>query len=98
MIGRKSVFEELYYGNINESERLLGKIAESEEYKQYQERLDKFTDTLTEKQKKLFDEFSFAAGGYHGLSLKRNYINGVKLGMAFILELVDFDPTFRSDD
>ena len=98
MIGRKSVLDKLYYGNINESERLLGKIAKTEEYKQYQECLDKFTGTLNEKQATLFDKFFFALGGYHGLLLKRTYANGVKLGMALGWELVDFDPSFQAEE
>ena len=98
MLGRKNVLDELYYGNINESERFLGKIAETEEYKQYCEITDQFVATLTKEQQALFNEFYLASGGYQSLCLKRTYTNGVKLGMALALELIDFDPSFRSND
>ena len=98
MAERKKVLDELYYGNINESGRLLGKIVETEEYKQYQECADKLIATLTKEQQALFDEFFLASGGYESVYLKRTYANGVKLGMALALELVDFDPSFQIDD
>ena len=97
-MGKTKVLEKLYYGNINESERLLGKIAKTEEYKQYQEISEKFIATLNQEQEALFEEFFFAFGGYHSLSLQRTYANGVKLGMALGLELVDFDPSFQSEE
>ena len=62
MAERKKVLDELYYGNINESGRLLGKIVETEEYKQYQECADKLIATLTKEQEALFDEFFLASG------------------------------------
>ena len=46
MAERKDVLDELYYGNINESERWLGKIAETEEYKKYCESTDKLIATF----------------------------------------------------
>ena len=98
MAGRKNVLDELYYGNINESERFLGKISETKEYKQYQERADKLIASLSEEQQKLFNEYFFASGGYESVLLKRTYANGVKLGMALALELVDFDPSFQNDN
>lgn len=98
MAERKDVLDELYYGNINESERLLGKISETEEYKEYCQTADKLIATLSEEQQKLFDEFFLASGGYESVCMKRTYKNGVKLGMALALELLDFDPRFQSKD
>ncbi len=98
MKGRKNVLDELYYGNINESDRLLGKIVETEEYKQYCQITDKFTATLSKEQQALFNQFFVASGCYESLCLKRTYANGVKLGMALALELIDFDPSFCTDD
>lgn len=98
MKGRKNVLDELYYGNIYESDRILGKIAETEEYKQYCKITDKFISTLTEEQKSLFNEFYLVSGGYESLCLKRTYANGIKLGMALALELIDFDPSYHSEE
>ncbi len=98
MKGRKNVLDELYYGNINESDRLLGKIVETEEYKQYQESADKLIATLNKEQQALFNQFFVASGCYESLCLKRTYANGVKLGMALALELIDFDPSFCSEE
>lgn len=98
MKGRKNVLDELYYGNIHESERTLGKIKESEEYKQYCEITEKFEATLSKEQINLFNQFFVASGGHESLWLKRTYANGVKLGMALALELIDFDPSFYSED
>ena len=98
MLGRKNVLDELYYGNINESERLLGKLAETEEYKQYRKITDEFVATLSKQQATLFNEFFLASSGYESVYLKRTYTNGVKLGMALVLELIDFDPSFQPND
>ena len=98
MAERKDVLDELYYGNINESERWLGKIAETEEYKKYCESTDKLIATFSEEQQQLFNEFFLASGGYESVCMKRTYKNGVKLGMALALESLDFDPRFQSDD
>lgn len=57
-MGKTKVLEKLYYGNINESERLLGKIAKTEEYKQYQEISEKFIATLSQEQETLLRNFS----------------------------------------
>ncbi len=95
---RKNVLEELYYGNINESERLLGKITQTEEYKQYQKSADRLIATLTKEQQTLFNEFFLNSGGYESVCLQRTYANGVKLGMALALELIDFDPSFQAEE
>ena len=51
-----------------------------------------------EEQKSLFNEFYLVSGGYESLCLKRTYANGIKLGMALALELIDFDPSYHSEE
>ena len=98
MSKKKNILEELYYGNINECERRLGKITHTEEYKAYIKSLDKLVASFNEEQEKLFDEYFLATGGYEDVLLKRTYANGVKVGLSVGLELIDFDPSFQNDD
>ncbi len=85
----KSILKALYNGKINEAEKPLKNLSNTEEYKEYIESMDKLIDTLTKEQERLFNEAYFAQGGFDGLVYERIYANAFKTGFWLAMELID---------
>lgn len=91
----KDIFLHLFYGHLNESERSLKEFNDTDEFKKVLESLKRFEETFNKDQLKLFDEYTAANSFYVNLERERVYINGVKTGMCFILELLNFEPSYE---
>ena len=70
-------------------------FATKKEYEEMNEHFDKFADTLTKEQFKLFDLYDEKNTLFNDLIFERTYKNGIKTGMLLILELLDFEPTYN---
>ena len=88
---KNKIYQDLYYGRINEVETPNKELQKTKEYKDMDESYNKFYETLTTEQKKLFDEYWFNECGFSGLQNEVAYIKGIKIGMSLILGLLDFD-------
>ncbi|MBP3434670.1 MAG: hypothetical protein J6K50_05285 [Clostridia bacterium] len=89
----RNILTHLYYGDINESGRSTKELQKTEDFKNSEERYEKFMATLNEKQKELFEDFYRYEINYISLEKEQVYANGIKTGMCLILELMDFDPS-----
>ena len=81
------ILKALYNGEINEAERPLDGLTETEEYKRQIDCLDKLLATFTKEQAELFDEVYLAQGGFDGLVYERIYENAFKTGFWLAMEL-----------
>lgn len=88
----KNILQALYYGRLNEFERNIKKLQETQQYKEYDKCYKKLVGTLTPEQKNLFEEYFQSESIYLSLENEQIYANGVKTGMCLALELIDFDP------
>lgn len=90
----KSVLKELYYGRICESERPIYDLLKTKKYKTMEEKFKKFSNSLSDEQFKLFDDYDSSDTAFSDLITERIYVNGVKTGMLIMLELFEFDPKY----
>lgn len=82
-----TILEDLYYGNIvpadkgikkgSEYSKLLNLAARNEE---------KLSATLTKEQKILFEKYKDCTLEMYGISEKKTFVDGVKLGVKIIVE------------
>ena len=86
------ILNHLYHGNLNEAERRVEKLHNTEEYKKSIEFGDKLLASLSKEQKELFNKYFEWDSAYRGLENERLYINGFKTGMQMALETFQFDP------
>ncbi len=89
----RNVLKSLYYGELGEFNRPISQLQKSEEFKKMDFAYDKLMKSLSEEQKKLFEEYFHCEALYTLLEKERDFLNGVKLGMCLALELVDFEPS-----
>lgn len=91
----KSILKEIYYGRLNEADRPICEFFKTKEYEEMNKHFDKFADTLTKEQFKLFDLYDEKNTLFNDLIFERTYKNGIKTGMLLILELLNFEPTYK---
>ena len=88
----KRITPYLYRGELSEWERSTEELKKTEEFKNYDEYYEKFVQTLSQEQEKLFDLFLERAVNYAELQKERAYANGVKTGVLLGVELAEFNP------
>lgn len=87
----KDILKNLYNGFLNESERSRKRTETDEKMDGAYEAMYK---TLTEEQKRLFEEFYFYSGGVLGEQEEEAYVRGFKTGAWLVFELFDFSPRY----
>ncbi|MBQ8291095.1 MAG: hypothetical protein IJX88_01110 [Clostridia bacterium] len=92
----KHILRHLYYGFLNESERYVKALRETEEYRQMTACYKKFAATFTDGQRELYQEFDAATVAYFDLEQERVYSNGFKTGVWLTFEFMDFQ--LRNDN
>ena len=88
----KDILKKMYYGNLNESERPLKGLYQSEEFKKMNECYEKLMKSLTKEQKDLFEEYYESNLGVECMEKECLYENAVKTGICIGLEMMDFEP------
>ena len=86
------ILKHLYYGNLNELERSTKDLQKTKEFKRLDEAYEALQETLSEKQKELFEAYYSAHADYASLEDERLYTNGVKTGMRLVIASMDFTP------
>lgn len=89
----KDVLRHLYNGELNEAERKVTDLYETEEYKQSNESYERLAGTFSQEQSKLFEEYFEKNGLYTAKVMEEIYANGFKTGMLLAFEVADFEPT-----
>ncbi len=77
----KNILSHLYYGNLNEAEKKVTPLYNTQEYTRYKRAEENLEKTFSKEQQAL-----------HSLYCEKLYCNGVRTGMCIGLELVDFSP------
>ncbi len=67
----KDILLHLYNGRLNESERSVKELQETEEFKNMDAAYEKLRATFSKEQARLFEEYYFWNSGYCGKELER---------------------------
>ena len=86
------ILKHLFYGELNEVERSTESLQKTKEFARLDEAYDALQEALSEKQRKLFEEYYSAHAAYAALESERLYTNGVKTGMRLVIASMDFQP------
>ncbi len=87
------VIDKLFNGNISESENLFSKLNDERDKKltEAEEKINLLMETMSDKQKELFEAWRFAEDGLWRNEVSEAYVRGFKSGAHLIIELYDFE-------
>lgn len=86
------VIDKLFNGNIAESENLFSQddCERNEKLEEAQNKLDLLMETMTDKQKELFDAWRWAEDGLWVYEVDTAYTRGFKSGVHLMIEVYNF--------
>ena len=88
----KNILTHLYYGNLNEAEKKVTPLYNTQEYARYKRAEESLEKTFSKEQQELYNKVCNLESAFHSLYCEKLYCNGVRTGMCIGLELVDFSP------